>query len=456
MSFLRLPARMIGQTRLNMPATTRLTGRWLLLARLVWIALVLFVIGIALASLPAVFAVLHQPCTFDRLTCNSNGLFTVSQMQEMLKNGYSLDAHVWMSLGMGGFYALISTVLGVLIFWRKSDDWMALLVSLMCISTGVFGITAQLQYSSSVWVVMENVLEAIESVAILYTLALFPNGRFVPRWSSWVALIYPIYTVCYLILMLLLHLPAWTLFNNSVNAVAWFGSLFVLTSAQLYRYFRVSNSMEQQQTKWFAFSFFVVVVVSTVMGLLSPTLLSIQHNGFLDFVILDGAPILFFLLPLSLGLAILRYRLWDIDVIIRRTLVYGSLTALLAALYFGLIFALQFLFQGIFHQSNAVAIVISTLIIAALFQPLRHRIQQIIDRRFYRRKYDAAKIVAAFSTTLRNEVDLSQLSEELVAVVQKTMQPAHVSLWLRPPAPDSKKPPAWSDPPPTSHGGTKA
>jgi len=111
--------------------------------------------------------------------------------------------------------------------------------------------------------------------------------------------------------------------------------------------------------------------------------------------------------------------------------VYGSLTALLALLYFGLIVALQSLFQGMFHQNNAVAIVVSTLVIDALFQPLRRRLQAIIDRRFYRRKYDAAKTVEAFSATLRNEVDLTQLSEHLITVVQETMQPAHVSLWLR-------------------------
>jgi len=141
--------------------------------------------------------------------------------------------------------------------------------------------------------------------------------------------------------------------------------------------------------------------------------------------------LLFNCIPISIGIAMLRYRLWDIDILINRTLVYGSLTALLALLYFGLIFALQSLFQEMFKQNNTVAIVVSTLVIAALFQPLRHRIQRFIDRRFYRSKYDAVKIVEAFSATLRNEVDLNKLSEQLITVVQETMQPAHVSLWLR-------------------------
>ena len=144
-------------------------------------------------------------------------------------------------------------------------------------------------------------------------------------------------------------------------------------------------------------------------------------------------------IPLGLGVAILRYRLWDIDVIINRTLVYGFLTALLALLYVGLIVALQTLFQGVFKQKNDVAIVVSTLVIAALFQPLRHRIQKLIDRCFYRRKYDAAKTLAAFSATLRNEVGLDDLSKQLVEVVQETMQPAHISLWVRKSGLDGEK-----------------
>ena len=129
----------------------------------------------------------------------------------------------------------------------------------------------------------------------------------------------------------------------------------------------------------------------------------------------------------------LRSRLWEIDTIINRTLVYGTLTVILTAVYVGLILGLQALLRGIISQNNSVAIVLSTLAIYVLIQPLRRRIQRVIDRRFYRRKYDAAKILAAFSATLRNEVDLDQLREQLLGVVEETMQPMHVSLWLRPP-----------------------
>lgn len=163
-----------------------------------------------------------------------------------------------------------------------------------------------------------------------------------------------------------------------------------------------------------------------------------QPNPLSDLIASTAVNLFILLIPLSIAFAILRSRLWDIDIIINRTLVYGSLTALLALFYFGLIFGLQYLLRGIISQDNAVAIVVSTLAIAALFQPLRRRIQAIIDRRFYRRKYDAAQIVETFSATLRNEVDLNQLREQLIAVVQDTMQPSHVSLWLHEPA---SKPP---------------
>jgi hypothetical protein len=132
------------------------------------------------------------------------------------------------------------------------------------------------------------------------------------------------------------------------------------------------------------------------------------------------------------GMAILRYRLYNIDLLINRTLVYGSLTAVLVALYFGAIVALQRVFVALTGEKSTLAVVASTLLIAALFNPLRRRIQGFIDRRFYRSKYDAAKTLEAFSAKLRDETDLDALSDDLVRVVRETMQPSHVSLWLRP------------------------
>jgi hypothetical protein len=163
-------------------------------------------------------------------------------------------------------------------------------------------------------------------------------------------------------------------------------------------------------------------------------------------------------IPVSIGMAILRSRLWDIDFLINRTLVYGTLTVSLALIYFGLVLGLESLVRLVTGSisDQPLILVASTLAIAALFQSLRRRIQLLIDRRFYRSKYDAAQTLAAFSANLRNEVDLTQMSEHLVAVIQETMQPAHLSLWLRSVAAESKQSATWSTPPPASERGETA
>ena len=142
--------------------------------------------------------------------------------------------------------------------------------------------------------------------------------------------------------------------------------------------------------------------------------------------------------PIAIGVAILRYRLYEIDLIVNRTLVYGSLTVLLVALYFGGIVVLQRVFVALTGQQSTLAVVASTLLIAALFTPLRRRIQSFIDRRFYRNKYDARKTLEAFSAKLRDQTDLDALKADLVVVVRETMQPTHVSLWLRPTTEESR------------------
>jgi hypothetical protein len=201
---------------------------------------------------------------------------------------------------------------------------------------------------------------------------------------------------------------------------------------QVYRYRRVSSQAQRQQTKWVVFG--TTVGVAGTFPLQLPVDLSLVGGDTpLTLLFLKvGFALSFLLVPLSIGVAVLRSHLFDIDVLINRTLVYGSLTATLVALYFGGIVLLQRLFVVLTGERSTLAVVASTLVIAALFNPLRRRIQTFIDRRFYRRKYDARKTLEAFSSKLRDETDLETLNKELVGVVRETMQPAHTSLWLRP------------------------
>jgi hypothetical protein len=204
--------------------------------------------------------------------------------------------------------------------------------------------------------------------------------------------------------------------------------LGIVAAASLFGRMRRARGVEHQQLKWFAYAT-VVLVGGVVLGFTVSEATGVSWLGEIGFVLrmvgLAG-------LPIAIGIAVLRYRLYNIDQIINRTLVYGTLTATLLALYFGGIVVLQRLFVLLTGEKSTVAIVASTLLIAALFNPLRRRIQGFIDRRFYRRKYDARKTLEAFSAQLRNETDLEALSDDLVGVVRETMQPAHVSLWLRP------------------------
>jgi hypothetical protein len=198
--------------------------------------------------------------------------------------------------------------------------------------------------------------------------------------------------------------------------------------------YRRANDTERKQIKWllYACAVFLLVFVSGNVGGVAGT----NSLGGYIWGIFFGLSLV--TLPAAIGIAILRYRLYEIDIVINRTLVYGSLTALLAAVYVSGVATTQTIFRALTGQQEQpqLAIVVSTLVIAALFNPLRRRIQSFIDRRFYRRKYDAARTLEAFSAKLRDETDLDTLRDDLVGVVRETMQPAHVSLWLRPdPAP---------------------
>jgi hypothetical protein len=400
---------------------TRLQGRRLILARFVWAVLAIFELGMFAISLPGYIAQLQTPCTSACI----NPQLSVEAVQTLQHAGLSPTYYVAFNLAVILISTLISYVIAAFLVWRRSNDWMALLVSLLLLSFGPSGITNAVLLSQWFSPALASVVSSISSqsstVIFVATFYLFPDGHFVPRWTRWIVIL-GIGTSIFFIII-----PSTT--QGLISGILYFSLLLSLVISQVYRFRRVSSPSQRQQTKWVVYGLAVTILLA--VALIVPGLG--QIGSLYASVANTLANALSMLIPISFGVAILRYRLYDIDVLINRTLVYGTLTILIALVYFGLVIGLGSLvrlFTGQLGQSPVV-IVISTLAIAALFQPLRHRIQAIIDRRFYRRKYDAVQIMEAFSATLRNEVDLSQLREHLLNVVQETMQPEHVSLWLR-------------------------
>jgi hypothetical protein len=228
------------------------------------------------------------------------------------------------------------------------------------------------------------------------------------------------------------------------DAIELIGLLFpvcLLASASslIVRYLR-SGEEVREQIKWLAFAASIValgVSGAVIYGTLFSSVAGSSGSGILGNLLEDAITLSFGGVPVAIGFAVLKYRLYDIDVLINRALVYGPLTAMLALMYFGAVTATQALFQTFTGQDDLsqLAVVGSTLVIAALFNPVRRRIQSFIDRRFYRRKYDARKTLEAFSAKLREETDLDSLNADLVTVVGETLQPEHVTLWLRPETP---------------------
>jgi hypothetical protein len=269
-------------------------------------------------------------------------------------------------------------------------------------------------------------------LALVFLLLLFPTGRSLsPRWRpvTWLAVGL---TAAYPVLGALsptLELPNGRTVANPIGvaginvdagplgAVLSGLVLFVLVASisSLIVRFRRSQGVERQQLKWFTYAGALVLLAPLSNSLL----------GNISYVLLLA-------LPIAVGIAILRYRLYDIDRLINRTLVYGLLTALLAGIYAGAVLVLGQVFGGVGRDPPSWAVAGATLAVAALFQPARRRIQQVVDQRFNRRKYNAAKTIERFSTRLRDQVDLDTLSAALVTVVDQTMQPTTTSLWLRP------------------------
>ena len=441
-----------GTQSLPLPSRTSIVlipRRWLILARVAWVVCALLLLTNFVASIPAYYRIMLTICTLpNQVPCTMPGNGAPSGQLTPVNVHALAQLHLSVAT-YAAYYVTLQVVLsslylgvGLLIFWRKSDVGMGLFVSLWLVLYGASSVTNNFLFAYAPTqppLILLALISGVQWAGLGAFLLTFPTGRFVPRWSWLLILPWVITSVWN---------PTSPPVLQVVVSVLPFGSALGII---IYRYVRVFDAVQRQQTKWFVYAF----AVGMFLGAISTALL-VEVPTDSPYQLLNGTTTLLFFvfIPLGLGIAILRYRLWDIDAIINRTLVYGSLTVLLVGLYIGLILALQALVRavtGSLSQQPPV-LVGSTLVIAALFQPLRRLLQTIIDRRFYRRKYDAAKVMAAFGTTLRTEVDVGTLREQLLAIVQETMQPAHVSLWIRPAQQGGKHETAWTGNPPPHMG----
>jgi hypothetical protein len=388
-------------------------------ARVIWLLLLIVTLVTFAVGIPAYVTSLTQ-------ARDENDVLTPRAAAALGQLGIGLNAFALVAALLACAIVLVTLGLALVLVWRRGDDWMAMLISLFVIinTVGNIGVSNSVapNFDSAI-VLFLYVLQQVSISALFYAgFLLFPNGRFVPRWS-WLLL------VAFVVWNLIV-----TLTNLGIFIVLGYPLFYgIALTSIVYRYRRAMTPVQQQQTKWVVTGLIASLIANQLFWLPSG-LTPLGNTIYLPLSYL-GYLIALLVVPVTFFIAIQRYRLYDIDTILNRALVYGLLTVILAAIYAAGVVGSQAIVSALTHAhgegQSPVAIVVTTLIIAALFQPLRRRVQSIIDRRFYRRKYDAAHTIANFAATLREQVDLPELRDKLLSVVDETMHPTYLSVWFR-------------------------
>jgi hypothetical protein len=403
---------------------------WLPLARILWVVLAAGYFLLWLISLPGYYqrasTLMVEPYRLGERVIFDNQI----ARQEAMERGMSLQGAAVYDIAFELFQILFYDLIAVVILWRARSKygWFTAFVLMLMATTNMGTIVNVARPFPGAAFLVELPAYFIWPFWILW-LYLFPNGVPVPpRTFLPITVIF----AAFLALQAASLLSVFDILPVQIDAAAaslaplgvvpLFG---LILFSQVYRYRRVSTFVERQQTKWFLFAvllFFIFVLPSLVF----PGIYQL-------FYVRDLLSLVFLVFPAAVAIAILRYRLFDIDLIIRRTLVYGALTILLAGLYYSSVVLIQQIARVLTGQAgqSQLAIVVSTLGIAALFNPLRRRIQSFIDRRFYRQRYDIEATLQAFAASLRDEIELDQLSAHVVDVTRETMQPKNIWLWLK-------------------------
>ncbi len=413
--------------------TSTRPGMWMTGARSVWIVAFGAVVVLFLAGTPATYTHLHGVCPSAR--CDDWQLTRIG-MASLHPLGLNLDQYATILIAINLLSAALWLTLGLLLFLRAGSDRMALVAAffLVLLTGGTFGgIIATLAVVSPTWQLPVDVVEFFGQLSIAVFFLVFPDGRLIPRWSGWLIVPAALMALSPVYATIFPALGPYSTLLNGLGAILY----LAVVAIQIHRYRRVSTESQQRQTRWVllggsmtALGIAAIVAFQIVGG--ASLSASAQQGALLNLAVYAAWYAVMAPIPLSIVMAITRSRLWDIDVLINRTLVYGSLTLSLAGVYIGGVIAIQAMFGAATGQSSDLAVAIATLTVAALFNPWRRRLQTFIDRRFYRRKYDASRVLAAFTSQLRDEVDLEQLAGDLASVVNETVQPSSVSLWVRP------------------------
>ena len=414
---------------------TILHGLRLTAARLAWVAVALLAVALFVSGSPIAYdqtltVCVQVDCPLERL---------LPEDAEALRDlGLSERFYAWYITALVSVFALSFILVAALIFWRRSNDWMAMLSSVGLVSFGTSwtDVPRSLVTANPEWGFAHVFVFLLGFMILFLLFYLFPDGRFAPRWTRFVGFLWIAATAAFFVGSVVRQ--DYLLENvSTLFDVMWSLLLLVViivgVYGQVYRFARYATPAQRQQSKWVMVGLTTAVLLATVGISLQATVLSdpglprLMGN-------LVVVPLLFvipgMLVPGAIGMSIMRYRLWDIDVVVNRALVYGALTATLVGGYIGLVVALQAAFRAVTDQAGPMTFVISTLAIAALFLPLRRRIQDLIDRRLYRRKYDAFRTLEALSVSMRDQVDLGSLKDLLLAAVRGTVQPSYVSLRL--------------------------
>jgi signal transduction histidine kinase len=414
----------MSQNTLSASEDARPRGRWLAVARVAWVAVALVVLILFVASVPAYWDQLNTICVDPSgTTCNFPQL-NPAKLQALEQLGATIGAYAAYTLTIHAGASLVFFVVGALIFWRKSEDWYGLFVSLFLFTFGTIGPSAVFA-DALTWAYPEmsallDVLSALLFPALGLFLVTFPDGRFVPRWSWVIVLLWVVQAVFWDVI------DSWTppLFVAELLLV-WGSTLTV----QIYRYRRVANTTQRQQTKWVLFGFALGVSTIVIGGFL--TIVFPQFNeSDSRFWLLEGTwvALLFTPLPLSIGVALLRYRLWDIDPIINRTLVYGALTIAVVAIY---VLVVGYL-GAIFRTGGNLAIsLLATGLVAVLFQPLRDRLQRGVNRLMYGERDDPYAVVSRLGQRLEATLAPDAVLPTIVETVKEALKLPYAAIALR-------------------------